>query len=176
MGSGFDDWIYCQFLQLLPIITARNQSSAEPFFLDRRRPLFILLLVLRLTANKSKSKSKSKSYCDWRSVNQYVLVSSPTWGSWPDIYYSLAATVLFLWGALSDERSGLSFVYAAGHRQRSLSRVLYYYIGVFTLSLHRNGCSSIVACVFVAARTCLATRCVAMNIHITVFPLDSIIA
>jgi hypothetical protein len=55
-------------------------------------------------------KSKSKSHCDWRSVNQYVLVSSPTWGSWPDIYYSLAVTVLFLWGALSDERTGLTFV------------------------------------------------------------------
>jgi hypothetical protein len=29
----------------------------------------------------------------------------------------------FLWGALSDERTGLSFVYAAGPCQRSLSRV-----------------------------------------------------
>jgi hypothetical protein len=28
-----------------------------------------------------------------------------------------------LWGALSDERTGLSFIYAAGPRQRSLSRV-----------------------------------------------------
>jgi hypothetical protein len=32
----------------------------------------------------------------------------------PDIYYSLTDTVLFLWGALSDERTGLPFVYAAG--------------------------------------------------------------
>jgi hypothetical protein len=29
-----------------------------------------------------------------------------------------------LWGALSDERTGLSFVYAAGHYQGSLSRDL----------------------------------------------------
>jgi hypothetical protein len=50
-------------------------------------------------------------------------VSSPIWCSWPDIYYSLTVTVLFLWGALSDERTGLSFVYAAGPRQHSLSRV-----------------------------------------------------
>jgi hypothetical protein len=28
-----------------------------------------------------------------------------------------------MWGALSDERTGLSFIYAAGPRQRSLSRV-----------------------------------------------------
>jgi hypothetical protein len=32
-------------------------------------------------------------------------------------------TVLFLWGALSDEMSGLSFVCTAGPCQRSLSRV-----------------------------------------------------
>jgi hypothetical protein len=31
--------------------------------------------------------------------------------------------VFFRWGTLSDERTGLSFVYAAGPRQRSLTRV-----------------------------------------------------
>jgi hypothetical protein len=38
-------------------------------------------------------------------------------------YYCLIVTVLFLWGALSDERMGLSFVSAADPCQRSLSRV-----------------------------------------------------
>jgi hypothetical protein len=33
-----------------------------------------------------------------------------TWGSWPDIYYCLTITVLFLWGGLSDERMGLSCI------------------------------------------------------------------
>jgi hypothetical protein len=41
---------------------------------------------------------------DGRLVSQSVLVSSP------DIYYCLTVTVLLLWGALSDERTGLSFV------------------------------------------------------------------
>jgi hypothetical protein len=50
-------------------------------------------------------------------------VSSPIWGSWPDIYYCLTVTVLFFWGALSEERTGLSFIFAADPRQRSLSRV-----------------------------------------------------
>jgi hypothetical protein len=50
-------------------------------------------------------------------------VSSPIWGSWPDIYYCLTVTVLFFGSALSDERTGLSFVYAAGSRQRSISRI-----------------------------------------------------
>jgi hypothetical protein len=35
----------------------------------------------------------------------------------------LTITVLFLWGSLSDERTTLSFVYAVGPYQRSLSRV-----------------------------------------------------
>jgi hypothetical protein len=43
--------------------------------------------------------------------------------SWPDIYYSLTVMVLLLLGVLSDERTGLSFAYAAVPRQRSLSRV-----------------------------------------------------
>jgi hypothetical protein len=54
-------------------------------------------------------KVKFKSHCNWQSVNQQVLVSSPIWGSWPDIYYPSTVTVLFFWGALSDERTGLSF-------------------------------------------------------------------
>jgi hypothetical protein len=41
------------------------------------------------------------------------MVSSSTWDSWLDVYYSLTVTVLFLWGALSDERMGLSLLYAA---------------------------------------------------------------
>jgi hypothetical protein len=32
----------------------------------------------------SKSKSESKSRYDWRSVSQYVVVSSPLWDLWPD--------------------------------------------------------------------------------------------
>jgi hypothetical protein len=56
------------------------------------------------------SKSKSKSHYDWRSVSLPVLVSSPGWGSWPDVSTCLKVTVLSMWGALSDERSGLSFV------------------------------------------------------------------
>jgi hypothetical protein len=50
-------------------------------------------------------------------------VSSHIWGAWPDSYYSLTVTVLFLWGAFSKERTGLSFAYAAGPRQGSLSWV-----------------------------------------------------
>jgi hypothetical protein len=40
--------------------------------------------------------SQSESHCDWRSVRLPVLVSSPVWGSWPDISYCVTVTVLSL--------------------------------------------------------------------------------
>jgi hypothetical protein len=55
---------------------------------------------------------------------------APIRGLRPDFYfrseYGVRLTVTFLisWGALSDERTGLSFVCAAGLCQRSLSRVV----------------------------------------------------
>jgi hypothetical protein len=36
---------------------------------------------------------------------------------------------------------------------------------VFTSTLHRNGSSYIVACVFISAATCLPSPCLAMHIH-----------
>jgi hypothetical protein len=52
---------------------------------------------------------KSKSHCECSSVSQ-SWCRAPIWGSWPDIYYCFTVTVLLFWGALSDERTGLSFV------------------------------------------------------------------
>jgi hypothetical protein len=47
----------------------------------------------------------------------------PFWGLRPDLYYRLTVAGLLIWGALSDERTGLSFTIAAGPRQRSHFRV-----------------------------------------------------
>jgi hypothetical protein len=65
------------------------------------------------------NSNKSKSHCDWRSVSQSV---SKSWCRAPSGAHD-QILVLFLWGALSDERTGLSFVYAVGPCQRSLFRV-----------------------------------------------------
>jgi hypothetical protein len=64
----------------------------------------------------------------WRQSRSHIATDgqsiSKSWCRTPsDIYYSLTGTVLFFWGTLSDERTGLSFFYAAGPRQRSLFRV-----------------------------------------------------
>jgi hypothetical protein len=44
---------------------------------------------------------------------------APIWGLRPDLDYCLTVAGLLVWGALSDERTGLSFAIATGPRQRS---------------------------------------------------------
>jgi hypothetical protein len=75
-----------------------------------------------LLTNSVSSRSQNHIETDGQSVSK-SWCRALIWGSWPDSFYCLTITVLFLWGALSDERTGLSFVYAAGPCQRSLSRV-----------------------------------------------------
>jgi hypothetical protein len=48
---------------------------------------------------------------------------APIWGLRPDLCYSQTVPGLFMWGSLSDERTGLSFTITAGPCQRSHSRV-----------------------------------------------------
>jgi hypothetical protein len=48
---------------------------------------------------------------------------APIRGSGLDLYYCQTVAGLFMWSALSDERTGLSFAIATGPRQRSHSRV-----------------------------------------------------
>jgi hypothetical protein len=67
-----------------------------------------LSLMLRPTVSKSVSPSWNKA---------------PILGLWPDFYYSQTVAGLLMWGTLSDERTALSFIIAAGPRQRSYSRV-----------------------------------------------------
>jgi hypothetical protein len=73
---------------------------------------------------KIESESESESYV--KTDGQSASLSwneAPIWGLRQDIYYCLTITVLFFWGALFYERTGLSFVYATGPRQRSPSWV-----------------------------------------------------
>jgi hypothetical protein len=50
-------------------------------------------------------------------------VKHPSGAPRADLHYCQTFAGLLMWGALSDERTGLSFTIAAGHRQRSHSRV-----------------------------------------------------
>jgi hypothetical protein len=57
---------------------------------------------------------------DRRSAGQSVFVSNPICGPRPDFYYCQTVAGSLMWGALSDERAGLSFTTTAGTRQRTL--------------------------------------------------------
>jgi hypothetical protein len=61
------------------------------------------------TMNELSIQSQSDIATDGQSVSQ-SWCRAPLWDSWPDIYYCLTVTILLLWGALSDERTGLSSV------------------------------------------------------------------
>jgi hypothetical protein len=128
------DWI--QFQAHIP---AGWRRETRPFTLDYSSTLILFRRV-----------SKSKSHCDWWSGSQSVnLGVSSIWGSWPDIYYCLTVTVLLLWAALSEERTGQSFVRVRRvfwlcpfithlhwpHRKHSL----FCWRGVFTVPLLING-------------------------------------
>jgi hypothetical protein len=80
--------------------------------------------IFNLAFTRDSSKTESESYVT--SDSQSASLSwnkAPIWGLRPDIYYFLTITVLQWWSALSDDRTGLSFGYATGPRQRSASSV-----------------------------------------------------
>jgi hypothetical protein len=64
---------------------------------------------------------------------------APLWGLRPDLYYCLTVAGLLFWGALSDERTGLSFTMAAGPRQRSHFYCLRLETSLFVASYDSQG-------------------------------------
>jgi hypothetical protein len=81
---------------------------------------YSIMLYSRLVKIESESESESYVTTDSRS-DSLSWNKAPIWGLWPDINYCLTIMVLFLWDALSDERTGLYFVYATGPHQCSPS-------------------------------------------------------
>jgi hypothetical protein len=82
------------------------------------------LLLLYWLTSESESESESESYVttDGQSAS-LSWNKTPIWGSRPDFYYCQTVAGLLMWGALSDERTGLSFTIAAGTSQRSHSLI-----------------------------------------------------
>jgi hypothetical protein len=70
----------------------------------------LLWICLAFVKSTLAVKVKSKSHYYRRTVGQSVLVSSPIWGQRQDFCYCQTFAVVSMGGALSDERSGLSFV------------------------------------------------------------------
>jgi hypothetical protein len=70
--------------------------------------------------SESESESESHVTTDGQSAS-FSWNKAPIWALRPNFYYYQTVAGLLMWGALSDERTGLSFTIAAGARQRSHS-------------------------------------------------------
>jgi hypothetical protein len=119
MSSGFDDWVYWHFFTVTinyysshTILTAEaslrsaSRSTADLNDMSHESP--------RRISDWSLLKWKSKSHCDWRSVSQSVSLGVEPhlrlMARYLLLFDSYGRVCFFLWVALSDERTGLSFV------------------------------------------------------------------
>jgi hypothetical protein len=119
MGSGFYDWIFWHFFT----ITVDYNSAHTELLLNVCLTNLSLLSESR-TLNPEFESNRVESYVttDGQSAS-LSWNKAPIWGLRPHFYYCQTVAGLLMWGALSDERAGLSFTIAAGPRQGSHSRV-----------------------------------------------------
>jgi hypothetical protein len=104
-------------LQLKSISTAQTLHSAS-------RSTILSLTDLNDVCLMNELMSRVESYVTTDGKSASLSWSkAPIWGLRPDLYYCLTVAGLLIWGALSDERTDLSFTIAAGPRERSHSRV-----------------------------------------------------
>jgi hypothetical protein len=110
-------------LQLQSTVTAHNQCLAK----TRSIPYWTASVFSSAVTNDERRipcESESESYVTTDAQPVSLSWNKDPSGSYDQIFITcVTVTVLFLLGALSDERAGLSFVFAAGPCQRSLSRV-----------------------------------------------------
>jgi hypothetical protein len=87
---------------LITDVNSRYSSASRALVLPVRR-IFRKWTLINSSQLNVKVKVKIKLRLK---VSQSVSQSVSQWGSCPDIYYCLTVTVLLLWDALSDERTG----------------------------------------------------------------------
>jgi hypothetical protein len=95
--------LYCLYF-----LDSPNLKGQVPVFISPQEQGSPVIPLGNGLSETSKKVEVMLRLTDSQSV-KYVLASSPLWNLWPDIIFCLKVAVLFLWGAPSDERSGLSF-------------------------------------------------------------------
>jgi hypothetical protein len=82
----------------------------------------LLKCLLKSLTNESLTELNCQSQSYITTDGQSASLSwnkAPIWGLRPDLCYCQTFAGLFMWGSLSDDRTGLSFPIAAGPRQRN---------------------------------------------------------
>jgi hypothetical protein len=103
MGSELDDG----FIGISITITISHNSSRSILTAESSRH----------SAFRSTTDLNSESESHVTTDGQTASLSwnkAPSWGLRLDLYYCLTVAGLLIWGALSDERTGLSFAVAIG--------------------------------------------------------------
>jgi hypothetical protein len=109
-------------------LVAASNSGRSPSFglLHSPRPHLLASYIsqLQLSSDSVIDSSPSQSYVttDGQSAS-LSWCQAHIWGLRSDFYYCQTVAGLLMWGALSDERTGLSVTIAAGPRQGSHSWV-----------------------------------------------------
>jgi hypothetical protein len=140
-GVWVDNWIYWnlttrnykyswryRYFTPSPIYYRTQLSLLSPLCLHQSlsasgsQQCLVLFTSLRLaTAARNSSQIQSYVMTDGQSAS-LTWCQAPIWNPTPDFCYCQTDEGL-IWGALSNERTGLSFTTTAGPRQRSHSRV-----------------------------------------------------
>jgi hypothetical protein len=120
MGSGFDDCVYLHFFT----ITINYNSSHIELLLDNvcLKNLFEeswTKLCIWISQSQSQSQSQSYITTDGQSASLSWNKAS-IWGLRPDLCYCGTVAGFLMWGALSDERTGLSFAIVTVSSNRSV--------------------------------------------------------
>jgi hypothetical protein len=122
MGSLSDQSIYwilnnCNYTWLSLFRDCRKYNTQPIITLSRYNKVFNTTTGWQITqslSHESTYGSQSQSYIttDGQSAS-LSWYQDPIWGLWPDFYYCQTTAGLLIWGALSEERTDLSFIIAA---------------------------------------------------------------
>jgi hypothetical protein len=125
MGSKFDNsiyWIISHVVTTIRYYTFKIAVSMTQAIITFSRLTHQLLNCLEQRLRDE--SSNPPAYDSWTESESYITTDgqstslswnkAPIWGLWPDFYYCQTVASLLIWGALSDERTGVSFTISAG--------------------------------------------------------------
>jgi hypothetical protein len=110
-------------------------SSQSPLQISTVLPTLTRLAKVKVSYVTTDGQSASLS---WN--------KAPIWGSKQDLYYCQAVAGLLMWGALSEERTGMSFARVPLSSNKSVVCIIYIFLFV-----HRIATAVLVVCVEVFA-------------------------